>query len=601
MSIDRFATDPSFVKGITNPESDGVGRNDGPQNIGSGNPAPYYEVTVKEKPGAGSDTTITHTGPGVGTMAGTGESTDLQGFVSATGNRVVIDNTFGADTITLQHHSGATIMIDADGSIHMISSGKKGVGIVSPKGDMTMFARGHMILKGDGKVTVETEGDLEFNVGGTLSFNVGGNMITSVRGSVDESIDGSKSFEIAKDVSNMIAGDYRITSAGKMRIQTPQSLEVDAGKDIDIRSDQTVEINAQKNIGAYAKEKISINAKDTLEVLSEGAMTISTKDDLAVKADGTTKLSSTSAASIHSSSTVDILGSAKINIKGSATDIQTSGSPSVDSASDINAAQLAQYPDANTIIDNVTSLRLAPDFPLNAAKMSAEEFALYKNEGGVPNPQAEAYAAGNKGAGAVYNTQSSGITAEAIATGIYDRPAGIGSNNGKAETPNIPLPSSIYNSNEPLSRHVKVGQILGIQNAPQSQIKSILTEAQIVAWNILDPLYEKFGTRMYISSWWRDNSSNHIKGGAVDIRCANKPDYGFTAEMAAYIRDNLPYSKILLEKNDQGGIHCHVESARPGQNGGGTVLTCADPQCNSTTPGLQLSYAVAALYGKKVG
>lgn len=600
MSVDKFTTDSLNVKSTTNIESDGVSRDNGPQNIGTGNPAPYYEINVKEKPGAGSDTSITHTGPGAGVMGGVGESTDVQGFVSATGNRVVIDNTFGADTVTLQHHSGATIMIDADGSIHMISSGKKGVGIVSPKGDMTLFARGHMILKGDGKVTVETEGDLEFNVGGTLSFNVGGNMITSVRGSVDESIDGSKSFEIAKDMSTMIAGDYRITSAGKMRIQTPRSLEIDAAQDITIRSDKTVELDAQKNIGLYAKEKVSVNAKSTLEALSEGAMTISTKDNLAVKSTGTTKLSSTGAASLHSSATIDMLGSGKINIKGTATDIQTSGSPSVDSASDINPAQLAQYPDANTIIDNITSLRLAPDFPLNANKMSAEEFALYKNEGGQPNPQAEAYAAGNKGAGAVYNTQSSGITAEAISSGIYDRPAGIDSNNGKAETPNIPLPSSIYNSNEQLSRHVKVGQIIGIQNAPQSQIKSILTEAQIVAWNILDPLYEKFGTRMYISSWWRDNSSNHIKGGAVDIRCANKPDYGFTAEMAAYVRDYLPYSKVLLEKNDQGGIHCHVESARPGQNGGGAVLTCADPHCQSAVAGLQLSYAVAALEGKKI-
>jgi hypothetical protein len=601
MSIDRFTDDQSFVKKVTNPESDGVGRDNGPQNIGTGNPAPYYEVSVKEKPGVGSDTQITHTGPGAGVMSGVGEATDVQGFTSATGNKVLIDNTFGADTITLQHHSGATIMIDADGSIHMVSSGKKGVGLVSPKGDAVMFAKGHLILKGDGKVSIETEGDLEINVGGTLSFHVGGDMITSVRGSVDESIDGSKAFEIAKDMSTMIAGDYRITSAGKMRIQTPRSLEIDAAQDIDIRSDQTVEINAQKNVGVYAKEKVSVNAKTTLEALSEGAMTISTKDNLAVKAKGTTKISSTGAASIHTSSTVDVLGSGKINIKGSATDIQTSGSPSVDDASDVNAAQLAQYPDANTIIDNITSIRVAPDFPLNAGKMSAEEFALYKNEGGSPNPQAEAYAAGNKGAGAVYSTEDSGITAEAIATGIYDRPAGSVTNNGTAQKNPLPMPSSVYNSNEKISRHVTVGQIINIRNAPASQHKQILAEAMNVAWNILDPLIEKFGGRLYISSWWRDNSTNHIKGGSVDVRCVNKPDYGFTAEVAAFVRDNLPYSKILLEKNDQGGIHCHLESAQPGQPGGGSVLTCADPHCQSAVAGIKLSYAVAALQGRAVG
>lgn len=602
MSIDKFVTDPESVKSATNIESDGVGRSDGPQIIGSGNPAPYYEVSVKDKPGSASDNTLTHTGPGAGVMGGIGDSTDVQGFVSATGNKVVIDNTFGSDTITLQHHSGATIMIDADGSIHMISSGSKGVGIVAPKGDMTMFGKGHMILKGDGKITIETVGDLDINVGGSLNISVGGDMVTTVHdGSIEEVIqNGSKIIEVAKDSSTMIAGDFRMTAAGKMRIQTPQSLEVDAGKDIDIRSDQTVEVNAQKNVGVYAKEKISINAKDTLEMLSEGAMTVSTKDDLAIKADGTTKISSTSAASIHTSSTLNLLASAKINIKGSATDIQTSGSPSVDNASDINAAQLAQYPTTNTIIDSITSVRLAPDFPKNAAGMSAEEFSLYKNEGGNPNPQAEAYAAGNKGSGVTYQAQDSGITAEAISTGVYDRPAGISSNNGTAEQNPLPIPTSVYNSSQKISKHITVGQIINIRSAPADKHKQILTEAMNVAWNILDPLYEKFGGRMYISSWYRDNSSNHIKGGAVDIRCSNKPDYGFTAEMAAYVRDFLPYSKILLEKNDQGGIHCHVESAQPGQQGGGSVLTCADPKCQSAVAGLKLSYAVAALEGRKV-
>jgi hypothetical protein len=591
MSVDRFTNDPLNVKATTNIESDGVARSTGPQNIGSGNPAPYYEVSVKDKPGGASDNTITHTGPGAGLMGGVGEATDVQGFVSATGNKVVIDNTFGADTITLQHHSGATIMIDADGSIHMISSSTKGVGIVSPKGDMTLFGKGHMILKGDGKITLETVGDLDINVGGSLNISVGGDMITTVHnGSVEEIIqNGSKILEVAKDTSTMIAGDARITSAGKMRIQTPRSLEIDAAQDITIRSDQTVEVNAQKNIGIYAKEKSYLMSKD--------AMTIATEDDIAIKADGSIKQSSTSAASIHSSSTIDLLASAKINIKGSATDIQTSGSPSVDSA-DINAAQLAQYPDANTVIDSITSIRLAPDFPHNAAGLSAEEFSYYKNEGGNPNPQAEAYAAGNKGSGVTYESKDAGITAEAVATGIYDRPTGVSSNNGKAEQNPLPVPTSIYNASQKISRYVTVGDIKNARSIPASEQPQALKAAMNVAWNILDPLYEKFGSRMYISSWYRQKSANHGTGGAVDIRCSNKPDYGFTAEMAAYVRDYLPYSKVLLEKNDEGGIHCHVESVQPGQQGGGTVLTCADPHCYSSIPGLKLSYAVAALQGR---
>ena len=581
MSLGNFSDDPSLVKSTTNREGDGVGKNDGPQLIGAGNPAPYYEVSVKDKPGQSSSETITHTGPGAGVMSGVGTSTDIQGFVSATGNKVVIDNTFGSDTITMQHHSGATIVIDSDGSIHLISSGKKGVGVVAPNGDLTLYGKGHVILKGDGKVTLESEGDMDINVGGTLAVNVNRDMITHVRGAVEEVVQSHKVVDVVKELNTVVGGDNRITSAGKMRIQTPNTLEVDVGKDFTMRTDANFELDAQKKISVFAKDAMELNTSKTLDIRSKNQTKVSGEN-----------------IRINSKNAVDLLGGALIQIKGTGTDIQIGGSNSPD---DPGPAQLAQYPDANTILKPMTSQVDAPDMPINAVNMSAEEFSLYKNEGGNPNPKAEAYVSGNKGAGVTFDPNDTGITAEAARTGIYDRPAGINSNNGKSEQPGIPLPTSIYNTNEQLSRHVKVGNILNIHKAPQDKIKDILTQAQITAWNIIDPLIEKFGGRVYISSWYRDNSPNHIKGIAVDLRCANKPDYGFTAEMAAYIRDNLPYNRLFLEKNDEGGIHCHVEAAQPGQYGGGDVFTCADPHCQTKISGLQLSYAVAALEGRKVG
>lgn len=601
MSLELFNDDYANVKEVTNRTGDGVGRDNGPQNLGSGNPAPYYEVTVKEKPAAGAETTITHTGPGAGVMGGTGNATDVQGFVSATGNRVVIDNTFGADTITIQHHSGATIIIDADGSIHMISSGKKGVGIVAPKGDQTLFAKGHMILKGDGKITIETEGDLDINVGGNLGLHVGGDMISTIKGSVDESIEGSKSFEIVKDMSTMIAGDYRVTSAGKFKLQSSKSIDIDSADDFTVRTDSGIGMYAQKTATVSSVDAMSLNTKDKFTVLSAAAMDLETNDKFTTKSAGDTKISASGAAAVHAASTADFLAGALIQIKGSETDIQTGGSTSPDAPSNPPEVQLAQYAPANTIIDNVSSQRVAPDFPKNAAKMSAGEFSLYTNEGGVPNPKAAAYASANKGGGAAAQSQDTGITAEAVSLGIYDRPAGVTAN-GTAQQNPTPMPSSIYNSNEPISRHLKVGNILGVREVPQSRQKEVLTAAMNVAWNLLDPLIEKFGSRIVISSWYRDAPrQNHVTGGAVDVHCSNRDDYGTTAEIAAFARDNLPYSRIFLEKNDQGSIHVHLQSAQPGQPGGGEVFTCADPGCHSKVNGLKLSYAVAALEGRANG
>ena len=658
MSREDFVDDPSYVKKVTNPESDGVVRNDGPQMLGTGNPAPYYEVSVKDKPGVGSDSNITHTGPGAGNMGGVGNATDVQGFVSATGNRVVIDNTFGADTITMQHHSGSTIIIDADGSIHLFSTGKKGVGIISPKGDTTIYAKGHLILKGDGKITVESEGDLDLNVGGSLGIHVGGDLITNVRGSVDESIDGYKSFEVGKDMSTTVAGDHRITVAGKFGMQTSKSLDIDAADDITVRSDHNVSINSIQKTTISSIQQMTLNSRDkftalsvaamdletqdtfttkssgnmdfessgTYAAISQGAMTLDSQDifkasssgnmtiqtqgNFATKSSGTTKISAQGPASVHSAGTADFLAGGLIQIKGVDTNIQLGGSTSPDSPgaalapsspAEAAIAPNAQYAPANTIIDNISSIRLAPDFPKNANKMSAEEFSLYKNEGGNPNPKAEAYAAGNKGAGASYNMQDTGISAEATSYGIYDRPAGSVTNNGIAEQNPQPMPQSIYNSNDKLSRHVTIGQVIGLRDVPQDKQRSVLKEAMNTAWNIIDPLYEKFGGRMQITSWYRNNSPNHITGGAVDIRASNKNDVGLTAEIAAYVRDNLPFNQVFLEKNDSPGIHCHVRSAQPGQQGGGDVFTCADPHCYQKISGLQLSYAVAALEGTTYG
>lgn len=624
MSInpDAFVSDPLQIKKITNREGDGVSRSTAPQVITAGVTFPYYEVSVKDKPSTGSDQAITHTGAGIGTASGVGAPGDMQGFVSSTGNKILINNEFGSDTITLQHHSGATIMIDSDGSIHMVSSGKRGVGMIAPKGDATVFARNHLILKADGRITIETEGDLDFNVGGNLGFHVNGDMITSVRGSSEESIEGSKVFEVAKDMSTMIAGDNRITSAGKTKIQSSQSIDVDAGLDIFVRSDAAISMQAQKEFTALSLTDMNLGTKTKFTALATGDMNLGSKAKIIakssgnmsiesggtfdVKASGTTKISSAGAASIHSASTIDVLSSGKIQIKGSATDVQVGGSPSPSAPSDPadpGEASLAQYAPAETIIDNITTLRVAPDFPMNAKKMSKEEFSLYKNEGGNPNPVAEGAAAGNSGAGMVPSIVDTGETIGSVAEGTYDRPAGSVTGTGIAQQNPMPMPSSVYNSSEKISRHVTVGMVKNLRYAPASQHKAILTEAMNIAWNILDPLFDKFGSRIQITSWFRLSkaTSKHTTGGAVDLRCSNKDDTTTTAAIAAYVRDNLPFSRIYLEKNDSPGIHVHLESAKPGQQGGGLVLSCADPACNKSIPGLSHSYVVAALNGRRTG
>jgi hypothetical protein len=628
MAIDKFTLDPAYIKKITNRTGIGLGRSTTPQHIdGTGNAIPYYEVSVKEKPGHASDTTITHTGPGAGVSTGIGKSTDMQGFVSTTGNRVMIDNTFGSDNIVLQHHSGATIIIDADGSIHMISSGKKGIGMVSPKGDATVFAKNHLILKADGRLTIETDGDLDINVGGALSLHVKGDMHTYVEGSVEEFIDGAKVTEVVKDMSQTIGGDNRHTVAGNMRTQVSRKKEIDVKQDLSIRSDKNTLVATQETLMVQSKGdmthetkanyavkvdgNITTDNKGTNTLKSDGDLKINTKGTMTTQASGVTSIETNStfdikasgATQISSGATMSIQSTGAADFRSSSTDIDagdaTPAAPGhPDNAADTKDVPLAQYAPAETIIDNMTTVREAPDFTKNAKRMSKGEFSVYKNENNKPNPKAEAGASGNQGAGAP-PTITPGENIAPVTQSSYDKPSSI-SGTGKAEKNPLPIPASIYNTNEKISKHVTMGQVLGIRSVPAAQQKTVIIEAMNVAWNIIDPIIEKYGGRVQITSWYRSNSGNHTKGGAVDLRCSNKNDVQTTAEIAAFVRDSLPYSKILLEKNDSPGIHVHLESAQPGNAGGGVVITCADPLCTkgNTVQGLQLSYAVAALKGK---
>lgn len=629
MAIDNFTDNPQKMRKVVNREGDNVERSSGPNAIDGGIKYPSYEVSVKDKPGLGSDQTITHVGPGSGTSTGVGKATDVQGFVSATGNKVVIDNSFGSDTIVLQHHTGATIMIDADGSVHMVSAGKKGIGMISPKGDGTVYAKNHLILKADGKLTIETDGDLDLNVGGNFSLHVEGDMSTYVEGSVEESIDGHKVTEIVKDHQTTIAGDNRLTVAGNMWTQVTNGKTIDVGKDFTMRSDGNALITSIKAMSIQAKENLAIDSKKTMAiratedigfstkesffVASEGPIGLSSKATITTKSQGTSSFESMGSLKVISGATTKLSAGAgyvmhaagNIDIRGNRTDVQAGGpSPDIPTApgdpNDALEAPKAQYATAEIIIDNISTVREAPDFPRNAKRMSAERMSLYENEGQTPNPKAYSAAAGNRGAGINANIQSAGVTLPSMNTNAYDRPAGSVTGTGRAEKNPLPIPRSVLNSNEKISRHVTIGMLIGIRQCPGSQQQAVLTEAANLAWNIVDPLIDKFGNRIYITSWWRNNSSNHITGGAVDMRAANKQDVQLTAEIAAFVRDNLPFSKILLEKNNSPGIHVHIESAEPGQQGGGSVLTCADPKCNSSVPGLQLSYAVAALKGRSV-
>lgn len=599
---------------------------------------------------------------------------DNYGWVSPSGSAVKINGGAGGDSLELIHNSGASIMIDVDGAIFIQPTGRKGFGLNASTGDGVVAAQQRIVIKGNSGITLETEGDLEFNVGKNVIMDVGGDFALTVGGATSIQTDGSLTVEAVSDYNEMVGGIKRVTVAGDYRNQVAGNLRNDVGQNFESRTDGDTVMYSQKSVFINSKEsssfevdtgKLNLLSKDDITIGSQKSAYIQTDDDItfesadsvAIRSGGNMVLSSKgnlyndaegSIENRSTSSTQDVSGpyvlrstsanfnstgalnivaggasnyhaAGAVDMKGSTIDFNKSGSPTSPaavlpqetttprSAPAAFSPSPAEYPDAKTMLDNMTSERQAPDFPQNAKKMSEDEMSIYKNEGDEPNPSAYGMAAGNRGAGSPFRGGGFEGTLEDSGNPGYDG----SNNNSRSQASGYPLPSSLLNSNEKISRFVTVGMFGNLSFCPSSQMglsrQQILQNVAHLCTNILDPVIEKFGNKVRLNPGGAGlrigrGRSMHYLGKACDISSSSR-NHAETAEIARWIVENLPYDRVFLEANASGGVHIHVEAAPQGEVGRRTVWTCADPQCFNRVNGLQLSYARQGLarMGYRVG
>lgn len=693
MSLGDFNLDTKSSKAITNPEGTGLGV--GGSEIQHPTPRiPTFMVSVKEAAVHNSDVEKTFTGPFAGTGTGSGMSSgaeDHHGFHTPTGNKIHINGAGGAETIELVHHTGAAIMIDADGAIFIMPNGRKGFGLNAAQGDGVINAAQRIVIKGNSGITVETDGNLEFNVGQHLYMDVGGDFKLNVDGATTISSDGTYNLECTKDVIETIGGVKRAQIAGDVWTQSAGYQRFDTGKTFEVRANDDAKIMSQRAIELQAKEAsafevdtggLNLNAKDDVHLSSEKSIYTVSKEDtimesnqnLAMRTKGNAVVSSpgdlhfdiTGQIDMRSSqmflsgttdlqaysANVSLNATENFDIKGkyttvNATQVNRQVAPSIhlDGSTNIHAStpywrtlpgqtsaanadspndaaspagpttveltdpratptifspKEAEFPDAKTILSSLTSEVEAPDFPANAAKMNAQEMSRYQNEGGSPNPKALARAQPNQGAG---SPSKMGDSQGAIPESGNKTYEGATSSATGQKNP-YPIPASLQNSNDKLSRNVTLGMMPGLARCPVQQMglsrQDILKNSAHLAYNIIDPILAKFGDKMRITDHLRIGSggSRHYLGKAVDIASSAR-NFSETAEMAAWCRENLPFDRLFLEANHAGTVHMHIEAAPEGQQGAKTVWTCQDPKCQSRKDGLDLAYAVQGL--KKMG
>lgn len=208
-------------------------------------------------------------------LPGAGQYNNYYTHRSRSGHTITLDDSKGAESITMQHRSGSMVQFLPDGAVQFVSH----------NGQYTfVFGENRMVVTGAQDVTVKgdcsllIEGDHNSTIWGNHNMSVHGdmnitarNMNTVVRGNMDTS---------AKNMTTKVEGSTEITTEGVTSIASHGGMSLSS-------TAQSVSILGQGDVGIGATGKVMIQAGETLDIKSKGALRAeSTGGSVDIKASG---------------------------------------------------------------------------------------------------------------------------------------------------------------------------------------------------------------------------------------------------------------------------------------------------------------------------
>lgn len=563
---------------------------------------------------------------------GVNNDTPAMGFTTATGTAVKIDNANGQESVQITHFTGASIVIDSDGSIHLNPTSSKGWNLNASRGTGLVYAHGDLVVKGGTRVFLESTGNMEMNVGGDFLLNVEGNFIKKIHGSEQDIVSGNRASETVQDRVDTIAGEQRVTVAGNSRTQVTGSVRYDVGRDFDARVQQSMNMSSQQTAAFQSKadlmiqstggaltvnsgEDTFIQSQKAVRTIAQSSVSLDSKSggiyqrsqsEIVMSSKGNVNLDSESTMTLRTDSfrvdgesTIDLRGAdiklngpSSVDIRGSRLDLNKGAPDAVGSKQTTTPRnpvapeefEAPEFADANTIIDSVTTSREAPDFP-NMAGRNADNIGYYENEGGTIPARLQREAQQNPSVEPRGNPIEAGYS-----IGESQQPP---PENTSVATQNpLPVPSANDRSAR-ISKHVTMGQYF--RNYHISDRQHIIN-AMNLCHNIVDPIIDEFSGKRGIpllvaaapGAGYRQGNgrSNHYRGRAIDLQPQSLKDYELGFEICEWVYNNLPWRAILFEISSGGNALMHFESADVGSRAGGKLLTCKDNRCNVNVPGL---------------
>lgn len=571
---------------------------------------------------------------------------DQQGFVASSGSKVTVSGGPHNESIEIVHASGAQVRIAPDGSISIVAG--PSVGLASTSGDTNVAGAGKVTVTG-AEVFVESSGQLSLkSTSSSVHIEAKGDIVLDAAGSMQLRTDKRLVMTSGHDTSITAVDSFAVTTGSSASIQAAAMFNVDA-RASKIKTENANELHAGKSFVIKGKADSTISATEKLTVVSgndlkldgkstyvkskdtttlEGTNTTAIKSaivniqsktgDINIDAvgtiqtrsdnfnmfassyssvTGTTEMSATGNFNVQANGNMDLRAD-KIDLNLAGPDAQPVPLPQAtgaEAASTPDNPEVAELPDPKAVAGAIqTSEVAAPGFADNAYRYNKGSIGVKKNDGTV-DPEAEKIASETPAAESqeVSTPEQSGLS--------YD---------GAPDPESIPAPLEFPNEDPPPVGDLGDPEYPGYEKIPSrgqysfSQ-QEIQDNIQSFKKNILQRIRKQFpDVGAYVSKGFEIKApgvepNGHHTGLGGDIMFGNKLDHMRMAEVANWMKNNLVYDLIKLERDGNQIMHIHVELPLPQQGSGPSkgkriVQTCKDAEGKNCVNRIDVEF----VYGK---
>lgn len=220
-------------------------------------------------------------------LPGAGKYPNYWAHKTRSGHVIMLDDSKGAESVTIQHRGGSMLQIMPDGKVHIRAQNGQHTVVF---GENRMYVTGAHDITVDGAASMNIKKD--FNVNATnMNFTASGDM-------------------------NMKAKNINLQPSGRMDI---------AGEGLTLKSNSNIDIESHKAIGIFAKGGFSAGSKEGETVIvankdigiesKSGRLVLESNQDMSLKSGGKISSRSDGRLSIRSNEIVAIDASVTIAVQ----------------------------------------------------------------------------------------------------------------------------------------------------------------------------------------------------------------------------------------------------------------------------------------------